>query len=33
MKQNENKYPIAKAKGKHTKYTELWNRNSYPSEQ
>jgi NTP pyrophosphatase (non-canonical NTP hydrolase) len=23
MKQNENKYPIAKAKGKHTKYTEL----------
>lgn len=23
MKQNENKYPIKKAKGKHTKYTEL----------
>lgn len=23
IKQNENKYPVAKAKGKHTKYTEL----------
>lgn len=23
MKQNEEKYPVAKAKGKHTKYTEL----------